>query len=76
MFKSIHYKIALCVILIVLSTACATWLAVKQHYLYAIPAVVVLLFGLVVINRQFKIYNQNIIFLLDALNNGDYSFHF
>ena len=76
MFKSIHYNIGLCVVLIVVSTACATWLVVTQSYLYAIPAVVVLWFGLYAINRQYRIFNQNIIFLLDALNNGDYSFHF
>ena len=76
MFKSIHYKITLYVVLIILSTASATWLIFSKNYLYVIPAALVLLVGLIAVNHQYKKFNQNIIFLLDALNNGDYSFHF
>jgi nitrogen fixation/metabolism regulation signal transduction histidine kinase len=76
MFKSIHYKIGLYIVLIILSTAGATLLIVERNYLYVIPVVVVLAAGLFAINSQFKKFNQNIIFLLDALNNGDYTFHF
>jgi len=76
MFKSIHYKISLYVVLIVISTAGATWLVVTQNYLYVIPAAIVLLIALIAVNRQYRKFNHNIIFLLDALNNGDYSFHF
>jgi len=59
-----------------LSSSCAAWLAASQNYLYVIPAALVLLFSLNAVNRQYKKFNQNIIFLLDALDNGDYSFHF
>jgi nitrogen fixation/metabolism regulation signal transduction histidine kinase len=51
-------------------------LVVTQNYLYVIPAALVLLAGLAAVNRQYRKFNHNIIFLLDALNNGDYSFHF
>ena len=76
MFKSIHYKISFYIGLVVVTTACATWLVFSQNYLYIIPAVLVLLVGLAAVNRQYRKFSHNIIFLLDALNNGDYSFHF
>ena len=76
MFKSIHYKIGFYIVLVMLFTAGATYLVVSQNYLYLIPVVIVLLFILDAVNRQYRKFNQNIIFLLDALNNGDYSFHF
>jgi len=76
MFKSIHYKIGFYIVLAMLSTAGATYLVVSQNYLYLLPVVIVLLFILNAVNRQYRKFNQNIIFLLDALYNGDYSFHF
>jgi len=76
MFKSIHYKLGIYIILVMLSTASAAWLAASQNYIYAIPAIIVLLFSLNAVNRQYKKFNQNIIFLLNALDNGDYTFHF
>jgi len=76
MFKSIYYKLGVYVVLVMLSTAGATYLIILQNYLYVIPAALVLLFSLYAVNRQYKKYNQNIIFLLNALDNGDYSFHF
>ena len=76
MFKSLQYKITLYILLLVVSTAGATWLVVSQHYLYVIPAALVLLASAVAVNRQYRNFNQNIIFLLNALNNGDYTFHF
>ncbi len=76
MFKSFYYKLGFYATLVVLSTACATYLVISQNYLYVIVAVVVLLSSLNALNRQYKKYNQNIIFLLNALDNGDYSFHF
>ena len=76
MFKSIHYKISIYVVLIVMSTAGVTWLFFSKNYLYVIPAALVLIACLVAMNRQYRQFNRNIIFLLDALNNGDYSFHF
>ncbi len=76
MFKSIHYRLGFYITLVVLSTICATYLVVTQNYLYVIIAVVVLLASLNALNRQYIKFNQNIIFLLNALDNGDYSFHF
>ncbi len=76
MFKSIHYKLGVYVGMIVLSTACTTYLIVTHNYLYVIIALVVLLASLNALNRQYKKFNQNIVFLLNALDNGDYSFHF
>jgi len=76
MFKSIHYRLVIYIVLVTLSTASAAWLAASQNYIYVAPAVVVLLFSLIAVNRQYKKYNQNIIFLLNALDNGDYTFHF
>jgi nitrogen fixation/metabolism regulation signal transduction histidine kinase len=76
MFKSIHYKTGFYIVLVVVSTAFATWLVIGQQYLFAIPVVVVWVVCLFAINRQIRKFNHNIIFLLDALDNGDYSFHF
>ena len=76
MFKSIHYKLGVYIILVMLSTAIAAWMVASQRYFYAIPATVALIAALSAVNSQYRKFNQNIIFLLDALDNGDYSFHF
>jgi len=76
MFKSIQYKLSIYIILVMLFTAIAAWLVALQHYIYVVPAVVALVIALIAVNRQYEKFNQNIIFLLDALNNGDYSLNF
>ena len=76
MFKSIHYRVGFYIFLVVASTALATYLFVAQQYIYVAHAVVVWFVCLIAVSRQLKKYNKNIIFLLNALDNGDYTFHF
>ena len=71
-----NFKTGLYIALIVTATAGITWLAVNRYCLYVIPAAAVLLTGLAGVIRQYRSFNQNILLLLDALNNGDYSFRF
>ena len=76
MFRSIQNKLGFYFFLVMLFTAIAAWMVASHYYLYVIPAALVLLFSLNAVNRQYRKYNHNIIFLLDALNNGDYTFYF
>ena len=76
MFKSIQYKLGIYITLVMLFTAIAAWLVAMHYYIYVIPAVVALMAALIAVNRQYRKFNQNIIFLLDALDNGDYSLYF
>lgn len=47
-----------------------------KHYPYAILMAIIVFISLHLLNKSYKKYNQNILFLLNALENGDYSFHF
>jgi nitrogen fixation/metabolism regulation signal transduction histidine kinase len=67
-------------VLLILAVA-GTTVAVCTHayayaYAYAVPGLVLVFVCLSGLNSCYKRYNQNILFLLNALDNGDYSFHF
>ena len=76
MFKSIEYRLVLFLLLLILSVSGAVFFIVQQVYIYA----GLFLFFIIVSLRQLYIsynkYNKNILFLLNALENGDYSFNF
>ncbi|QIK54415.1 GHKL domain-containing protein [Dysgonomonas sp. HDW5B] len=76
MFKSIEYKLIIFVLLLILSVALTTYLITQQEYVYIGVSVLLMLYSLKSLYSHYKKFNQNILFLLNALDNGDYSFHF
>jgi len=76
MFKSIQYKLTLFVGLLILSVAGLTYCITVGLYVYAMIPGLFLLVSLQSLHLHYKKFNQNILFLLNALDNGDYSFHF
>lgn len=76
MFKSIEYKLIIFVLLLILSVALTTYLITQREYVYIGVSVLLMLYSLKSLYSHYKKFNQNILFLLNALDNGDYSFHF
>ncbi len=76
MFKSIEYKLIIFVLLLILSVALTTYLITQREYVYIGVSVLLMLYSLKNLYSHYKKFNQNILFLLNALDNGDYSFHF
>ncbi|GHT13345.1 sensor histidine kinase [Bacteroidia bacterium] len=76
MFKSIQYKLNIYTVLLVIAVAGTTFFILTKDYVYAIIGVVIILSCFSALGKCYKRYNQNILFLLNALENGDYSFHF
>ena len=76
MFKSIQYKLNIYTTLLVLSVGGTTLAFVYQKYFFAVPGIVAVLFCLSGLDKCYKQYNRNVNFLLNALENGDYAFHF
>lgn len=76
MFKSIEYKLILFIALLIICVAVAT--AAFLNGAIWIGCFCVLLFLICLSNlfKHYKKFNQNILFLLNSLDNGDYSFHF
>ncbi|MDR2805180.1 MAG: PAS domain-containing protein [Dysgonamonadaceae bacterium] len=76
MFQSIQYKLYIYTVLLAAAVAGATWAICTGGYLYAVAGIAGILFCLSGLNGCYRRYNSNILFLLNALENGDYSFHF
>ncbi|HBK30893.1 sensor histidine kinase [Limibacterium fermenti] len=76
MFKSIEYKLYLYVILLIASVSASTYFALKAEYVYAAVSIFVVCLSLRRLHRSYNQFNKNILFLLNALDNGDYSFNF
>ncbi|MCC8147068.1 MAG: PAS domain-containing protein [Bacteroidales bacterium] len=76
MFKSIQYKHHLFVILLVITVATGTYLAITHQYVPTIVCGILTLIWIHQLNITYRRYNENFNFLLNALDNGDYSFHF
>ena len=76
MFSSIQYKLYLYTVLLIISTAVLTYSIIYKEYLWATISAILIITCLVLINQSYKKYNQNFNFLINALDNGDYSFHF
>ncbi|MDU1892575.1 MAG: ATP-binding protein [Dysgonomonas sp.] len=76
MFKSIEYKLILYTGLLIASVALATFLLLTGKYVYGGFFVFVVLYSINRLYKHYGKYNQNILFLLNALDNGDYSFNF
>lgn len=76
MFKSIEYKLILFLILLILSVVASTYLTIQGEYVYVGIFVLLAIYSLKSLYSHYRRFNQNILFLLNALDNGDYSFHF
>jgi len=76
LFKSIQYQITIYTVLLIITTVGITLAIVHQKYLLLLPGIIVFVLCLSGLEKCHKRYNQNFMFLLNALDNGDYSFHF
>lgn len=76
MFKSIEYKLYIYTILLIAATVASTYFTIHAEYVYMVLSVIAVIFLLLNMRRSYNQYNKNIIFLLNALDNGDYSFNF
>jgi len=75
-FKSIQYKLNIYTAILVFSVAGVIIAFFYQKYLLILPGTVLIIYCFWALDKCYKRFNQNIIFLLNALENGDYSFHF
>lgn len=76
MFKSIEYKLFIYIGLLILSVAAATYCFLEKEYVYGPLCILIAVFSINRLQKHYKKFNQNILFLLNALDNGDYSFNF
>jgi nitrogen fixation/metabolism regulation signal transduction histidine kinase len=76
LFKSIQYKLYFYTALLVPAVAGTTIFFMAKEYLYAVIGVVLIIFCFLMLEKCYKRYSQNFNVLLNALENGDYAFHF
>ncbi|MBP1617768.1 MAG: Signal transduction histidine kinase [Bacteroidetes bacterium] len=76
MFKSIEYKLGFYTVLLVVAVAASTYLALVAEYVFSAFGVLLIVLLLWNMYKCYSKFNQNILFLLNALDNGDYSFRF
>lgn len=76
MFKSIEYRLYLYMILLIAAIVMSTLFAIRSEYIYMALFIGISFFLLDKLRRSYNQFNKNILFLLNALDNGDYSFSF
>lgn len=76
MFKSIEYKLYIYLALLIASVGLAVYFFMSELYVYMTTCILVSLFAINRLYHNYNKYNKNILFLLNALDNGDYSFNF
>ncbi len=76
MFKSIEYKLIAYLLVLMVSLTVATLLFARGEIAYGIVCAVIMIFSLFRLFKNYRKFNKNILFLLNAMENGDYSFHF
>jgi nitrogen fixation/metabolism regulation signal transduction histidine kinase len=76
MFKTIERTLMLLALALVAATAGAAWLFAVGKLFWGFVASCAVLWLLGIMRRENKKFNSNVIFLLNALENGDYSFGF
>ena len=76
MFKSIQYKLLTFTILLMVSVAASTYFIQKGQVSFAVISGIATVICLYNMHQHYKKFNSNVLFLLNALDNGDYSFHF
>lgn len=76
MFKSIEYKLILYIVLLIGATIGSTYYFIAEEFPLAFLFALGILLSLNKLYRHYSKFNKNILFLLNALDNGDYSFNF
>jgi nitrogen fixation/metabolism regulation signal transduction histidine kinase len=76
MFKTIESRLRIFTVLLVVAVAGATWLFVAGRITFGLLAVCVVVWLFNRLLTDYQKFNKSIIFLLNALENGDYSFGF
>jgi PAS domain-containing protein len=59
-----------------LAVGFTAYFMLDKQYIYTVPFIILIIISLYNLNHSYAQYNRNITFLLNALENGDYSFHF
>ncbi|MDR1672598.1 MAG: GHKL domain-containing protein [Bacteroidales bacterium] len=76
MFKSIEYNLILYLALLTAAIVAGTYFIMRAEYLEGGLAGIAVCVTYWKLRAHYKKFNTNILFLLNALDNGDYSFHF
>ena len=76
MFKSIQHRLYFFTLLLIAAVTGTTLLLVFEKYIFAVPCIILVLICLYQLKKYYSSYNRNSIFLLNALENGDYSYRF
>lgn len=76
MFKSIDYKLYFYLILLIFSVSGTVYFALTSLYVYMATSIFIAIYSISSLFHNYNKYNKNILFLLNALDNGDYSFNF
>ncbi|MDR3250429.1 MAG: PAS domain-containing protein, partial [Tannerella sp.] len=76
MFKSIRYRLYISTVFLIVAVAGTTFSLVTEAYVYTVVGIIAILICLSSLRKGYDRYNHNILFLLNALDNGDYTFYF
>ncbi len=76
MFKSIDYNLCLCLIFVIISSVALPILILESYYIGAFFSLVILVYNIYKANIYYTKISKNVTFLFNAIENGDYSFHF
>lgn len=76
MFQSIQYRLISYTVLLIGSVVACTVFTMQGNISLAVIAGLVVLVSVYKMWKHYRKFNQNVLFLLNALENGDYSFHF
>ena len=76
MFKSIEYKLYFYLFLLIGAVVICTVLAWQKEYVYMLCSFFLVLYSIYQLRRHYNQFNKNILFLLNALETGDFTFHF
>lgn len=76
MFKSIDYKLYLYLFLLIITVSLTTYFFIDRQYIYGVFFIFLAIIEIIKLYTHYNKFNKNILFLLNALDNGDYAFHF
>ena len=76
MFKSIDYKLYLYLFLLIITVSLTTYFFIDGQYIYGSFFIFLAIIEIIKLYTHYNRFNKNILFLLNALDNGDYAFHF
>ena len=76
MFKSIDYKLYIYLFLLIVTVSLTTYFFIDGQYIYGVFFIFLAIIEIIKLYTHYNKFNQNILFLLNAFDNGDYAFHF